>query len=98
MKPLVQIYWIRLALGLLAGVISAFVATMSDQASFTAFLNGITTALLVYLLSYYILKAKFATKVEKQSKIMTMGIFMYFLAWAVFFILSYSFLKPPVVV
>jgi heme/copper-type cytochrome/quinol oxidase subunit 2 len=71
---------------------------MSDQASFTSFLNGITTALLVYLLSYYILKAKFATKVEKQSKIMTMGIFMYFLAWAVFFILFYSFLKPPVVV
>ncbi len=98
MRPLILIYWLRLALGLLAGLISAFVATLSNAESFTAFLNGITTALVVYLLSYYILKAKFATKVEKQTKIMTMGIFMFFLAWAVFFVLFYSFLRPPVVV
>jgi uncharacterized membrane protein YjfL (UPF0719 family) len=98
LRPLILIYWLRLALGLLAGLISAFVATLSNAESFTAFLNGITTALVVYLLSYYILKAKFATKVEKQTKIMTMGIFMFFLAWAVFFVLFYSFLRPPVVV
>jgi heme/copper-type cytochrome/quinol oxidase subunit 2 len=55
--------------------------------------NGLTIALLIYLLSYYVLKAKFLNKVEKQSKIMTMGIFMYFIAWAVFFILFYSILK-----
>jgi len=41
------------------------------------------------------LKAKFAAKIEKQSKIMTMGIFMYFLAWAVFFVLTFSFLSTP---
>lgn len=84
----------RLVLGVVAGLISGIVATMSDPMLLTTFLNGITIALLIYLLSYYILKAKYATKVEKQTKIMTMGIFMYFLAWAVFFILFYSFLKP----
>lgn len=95
MKPLVLLYWTRFALGVIAGLISAILATMSDPAMFTTFMNGITIALLVYLMSYYILKAKFATKIEKQSKIMSMGIFMYFLAWAVFFVLTYSFLRTP---
>ncbi len=95
MKPLVLLYWIRFALGVVAGLVSAIVATMSDPAMFTTFMNGITIALLVYLMSYYVLKAKFAATIEKQSKIMTMGIFMYFLAWAVFFVLTYSFLSTP---
>jgi hypothetical protein len=95
LKPLVLLYWIRFALGVVAGLVSAIVATMSDPAMFTTFMNGITIALLVYLMSYYILKAKFAATIEKQSKIMTMGIFMYFLAWAVFFVLTYSFLSTP---
>jgi heme/copper-type cytochrome/quinol oxidase subunit 2 len=95
LKPLVLLYWIRFGLGVVAGLVSAIVATMSDPAMFTTFMNGITIALLVYLMSYYILKAKFAATIEKQSKIMTMGIFMYFLAWAVFFVLTYSFLSAP---
>ncbi len=97
MKPLVLIYWTRVALSIVAAAISAVVATMQSADSLTTFVNGLTIALLIYLLSYYVLKAKFLTKVEKQSKIMTMGIFMYFIAWAVFFILFYSILRPPVV-
>ena len=92
MKPLVLIYWTRVALSIVAAAISAVVATMQSADSLTTFVNGLTIALLIYLLSYYVLKAKFLNKVEKQSKIMTMGIFMYFIAWAVFFILFYSIL------
>ena len=98
MKTLVFIYWTRVALSIVAATISAIVATQFDAFSFNTFLNSITIALLVYLLSYYALKAKFMNKVEKQSKIMTMGIFMYFMAWAVFFILFYSLLKGPALV
>jgi len=94
-KPLVTIYWIRLALSIVAATISAIVAINQDALDFTTFTTSLTIALLVYLLSYYALKAKFLNKVEKQSKIMTMGIFMYFIAWAVFFILFYSILKGP---
>jgi hypothetical protein len=97
-KPLVMIYWIRVVLSILTAAISAIVATLFDAFSFNTFLNGITIALLVYLISYYVLKAKFMNKVEKQSKIMTMGIFMYFIAWAVFFILFYSILEGPALV
>ena len=92
MKPLEVIYWIRVALSIVAGVISAFVATLFDAFAFNTFLNGLTIALAIYLISYYVLKANFMNKVEKQSKIMTMGIFIYFIAWAVFFILFYSIL------
>ena len=90
MKPLVLIYWTRLALGIVAALISGFVATMQSAESLYTFLNGITIALLVYIISYYVLKAKFYNKVEKPSKIMTMGIGIYFISWVVFFILSYS--------
>ena len=90
MRPLVLIYWTRLALGIVAALISALLATMQSASSLNTFLNGITIALLVYIISYYALKAKFRNKVEKQSKIMSMGIGIYFISWAVFFILSYS--------
>lgn len=96
MRPLVLIYWTRLALGIVAAIISALVAMNLDVLDFTAFTTSLTIALLVYLLSYYALKAKFYNKVEKQSKIMTMGIGIYFIAWAVFFILSYSIIRGPV--
>ena len=94
MKPLVMIYWIRVALSIVAAAISAFVATLQNAVDLYTFVNGITIALAIYLLSYYVLKAKFASQVEKQSKIMSMGIFIYFIAWAVFFILFYSILQP----
>ena len=90
MKPLALIYWTRLALGIGAALISALLATMQSASSLNTFLNGITIALLVYIISYYALKVKFHNKVEKQSKIMSMGIGIYFIGWAVFFILSYS--------
>jgi hypothetical protein len=97
-KPLIVIYWSRVALGIIAGAISAVLASMQNALEINTFLNGITIALAIYLLTYYLFKAKFRNQVEKQSKIMTMGIFMYFIAWAVFFILFYSILKGPSIV
>jgi len=98
LKPLVTIYWIRVALSIVAAAISAVIATMQNVTDLYTFVNGVTIALLVYLLSYYVIKAKFMNKVEKQSKLMTQAIFMYFIAWAVFFILFYSLLKGPALV
>jgi hypothetical protein len=97
-KPLVLIYCTRVALSIVAAAISALVAISQNASDISTFTTGLTIALLVYLLSYYALKAKFQNKVEKQSKIMMTGIFMYFIAWAVFFILFYSILVGPPVV
>jgi len=93
MKPLAIIYWTRLTLGIVAALISAFEPTMQNATALTTFTNGVTIALLVYLISYYLIKAKFYNKVEKQTKLMTMGIGIYFISWIVFFILTYSIMS-----
>jgi hypothetical protein len=90
--PLVTMYWARLCFGIVAAMLGALLATVAGQTSFTTFLNGLTIALLVYIVSYYVFKTKFGAKVEKQSKIMTMGIGIYFFTWIVFMILFYSIL------
>jgi len=95
-KPLVLIYWIRVALSIIAGAISALVALYQNPFDFSTFTTSLTIALLIYILSYYPLKAKFINKVEKQSKIFSTAIFMYFMAWAVFFVLFYSIIKGPI--
>lgn len=94
-RPLVIIYWLRLVLGIIAASVSTALALMGDELSYTTFVNGITAALAIYLIGYYIIKAKFGTKVEKQSKIMTQGIGVYFFTWLVFWILIYTILKGP---
>jgi hypothetical protein len=88
----------RLALSIVAAVISAVIATLQNATDLYTFVNGITIALLVYLVSYYLIKAKYGNKVEKQSKLMTQGIFMYFMSWLVFFILLYTILLGAPVV
>ncbi len=95
MRPLVIIYWLRLVLGIIAAGVSTTLTLLSDTPSYTTFINGITAALAIYLISYYILKAQFATKVEKQSKIMTQGIGIYFFTWLVFWILIYTIIRGP---
>jgi hypothetical protein len=98
-KPLVVIYWIRLVLGIVAAGISTAVTMLNDELSYTVFMNGITIALAIYLVSYYVIKAKFGTQLEKKSKIMTQGIGIYFFTWLVFWVLIYSILKgPPITV
>ena len=96
MNTLVILYWIKIALGIIAASLSTAVAILLNEPSFTTFFNGLTVALLVYLISYYVLKAAFLNKVEKASKIMSTGVFMYFITWAVFFILFYTLYRQPV--
>lgn len=96
MRPLVTIYCTRLSLGIVAAVLAALLAMLQDELSITTLINGLTIALIVYLVSYYAFKATFRAKVEKQSKIMTTGIGIYFFTWIVFMILFYTILKPLV--
>jgi hypothetical protein len=108
-EVLAKIYWIRVAIGAIAGLVSTAAVflfqSMTPSSSIVALissnynmlLNGITIALALYLISYYALKAKFATKVEKQSKIMSMGIFIYFFTWLVVWVLTLTItIGPPI--
>jgi uncharacterized membrane-anchored protein len=93
MKPLTTIYWLRVILGIVAGLVSAVLAFYQDATSLYTLVNSITAALAVYIISYYILKVKFSKVVEKPSKIALMGIGLYFFTWLAFFVLFYTILR-----
>lgn len=97
MKPLETVYWLRFGFGILAALIcigysKAANAISSTQFSVNLLLNSVSLAIIVYVLSYYALKAGFRLKVQKTSKLLTTGIGIYFLSWLTFFALLYTVL------
>ena len=98
MRPLAIIYWTRFGLAILAGILSTYITLLFGERGVTTILNGLTIALILYLLTYYaVYKPMFRNKVEKQSKLMTQGIGIYFFAWLVFWILTYTIVLGPIV-
>lgn len=100
MKPLETVYWIRLGLGVVAALLSFGYGVGTNQISntnfsFNVFLNTMSLAIIVYLLSYYMIKSKFAGQVQKTSKLFTAGIGIYFLAWIVTWTLFYTIIAGP---
>ena len=91
MTPITQLYWIRVVLGIISGAISAVIVfILHNPNDITSLVNGFTVALILYLATYYILKASFKDKIEKQGKILSTAIAMYFFAWLSFFVLFYT--------
>jgi hypothetical protein len=100
MRIIEKIYWIRLILGIIAALAStgyaqAVGAVSTSGVNISVFMNGISIAIIVYVISYYIMKFKWAAKVEKPQKIFTTGVGIYFIAWLVFWILFYTLTAPP---
>ena len=86
MKPLTVVYWSRVGLGVVAGLLCTLLGRDS-------FLSGLSFGILFYILTYYILKSRFVAKVEKTSQLFMMGIGAYFLSlivsWVLLFTLIY---------
>ena len=83
----------RVALGILAAIVAALVVNLKLG---DPLINGITIALAVYLVTYYLLKWQFLNKVEKPTKIFTMGIGAYFLVFIMCWVLLITpSLAPP---
>jgi hypothetical protein len=106
-EVLTKIYWIRVALGAIAGLICTgaiflfqtidpSVTLASLVGSLNTLLNGVTIALLIYLISYYVMKGKYSAQIEKKSKIMSMGIFIYFFTWIIVWVLTLTALIGPI--
>ena len=87
MKPLTLIYWSRVVLGLVAALICILLNVFGVE---IGFFTGLPIAMLFYILTYYIYKPYFITKVEKPTKIFTTGIGAYFFTWIVTWILFYT--------
>jgi hypothetical protein len=105
LKPLEKVYWLRLALGAIAGLLCICYGVATSSISNTAFssnvvFNGASIAILTYLVSYYAIKAKFKTGVAKPQKLVTTGIGVYLLSWLVFWILLYTIIagQAPILV
>jgi hypothetical protein len=93
MTPIVQLYWIRISLGVVAGAISGVLALYLPLNDLSSLIDSFTVALLIYLVSYYPLKAIYAKKIEKQSKILSTAVLGYFFAWLPFFVLFFTLFK-----
>jgi len=90
MKPLSVVYSIRACLGIVAAAICVLLR-LDDL------LTGISLGIFFYLLTYYVIKHFFVAKVEKPSKIMTVGIGAYFLTFAVALGLLFTLVIPTAV-
>jgi len=94
MRTLEIIYWLRLALGIIAALLctgyTGYSLGTGIKADSSTFMTGVSIALGTYLVSYYILKSKFLLKVEKPQKLVTTGIGIYFISWIAFWALLYT--------
>lgn len=92
MKPIVQLYWLRTLMGIVAAALSAVLSYFLQSAvePTSVLLYSISLALLIYLLTFRIFKAVYQNKVEKPSKIATTAIGMYFFSWLAFYVLFYT--------
>jgi hypothetical protein len=101
MRPIEQLYWLRVAMGAIAALlcigygIAVPGAISNDGIPLNIFVNSLTIALAVYLISFYILKGRFMPKLEKPQKLMSTGIFMYFITWLVVWVLLYTIIAGP---
>jgi len=89
METLNIIYWSRVGLGVIAALICVAGWALTNTL-FSSVIQGASLAIVFYIITYYILKMKFITKVEKPSKLFTTGIGAYFLTWIVSWILFYT--------
>ena len=99
MKPLNLIYWTKMLLGAIVGLISGALGAAAGNLSiaFNLF-NGISIALLVYIIVYYVYKRLFLAQVGKTTKLLSTGIGGYFLTWVVVFALVFTLLSPIVTI
>jgi len=93
MTPIVQLYWLRTALGVVAAAISAVASWMLRyMTDLTPLFWGITIALLVYLVTNYVFRALYKNKIEKPTDIFKTAIGMFFFTWIAFYVLFYTFI------
>ena len=96
MKTLQKLYGLRIFLGLFAAFISVgygvATETIIEAPSTAIFFNGLSLAVIFYVVSYYLVKAKVKLEAEKQRKLLTTGIGIYFISWILFWILMYTWL------
>jgi len=96
METLNLIYWYRVGLGIIAAFICVVGWVLTGRFA-ASVIEGVSLAIIFYIITYYILKTKFIAKVEKTSKLLTTGIGAYFLTWIVSWVLMLTLILSPTV-
>ena len=71
MKQQDEVYWIRVALGIISGVLAGFLGFDSDN---SAAAQGILIPIVVYLFTFYVLRLKFKDSAMSPKQIFIKGI------------------------
>jgi hypothetical protein len=100
MKPMEKVYYLRLILGIVAAFVClayglATGTIRNDEFPTSMLFNGMSLAIITYLISYNAIKAKFKLQVQKPQKLFTTGIGVFFLSWLVFWILLFTTFAGP---
>lgn len=95
-----KVYYLRFIIGIIAAVVCLIygLATNSirnDQFLTSTLFNGASLAIITYLISYYVIKGRYAKQVQKPQKLFTTGIGVFFLSWLVFWVLLFTAFAGP---
>lgn len=92
MTPLDKIFWLRAALGALAGVIIGFFTVYTGLRGST----GVVFAVFIYILSYYLIRFKMAAEIPPKDarKMVTAGLGSFITLFLFIWILIYTLLLP----
>ena len=94
MKSLEIVYWLRLGLGVIAGILCAGYGlatnTITSNPNINTFINGFSIALVTYILSYYLIKFRFSNKIDDTRKMATSGLGIFLLSWIVTWVILYT--------
>ena len=72
MKQQDEVYWIRVALGIISGLLAGFLGFDSDNSAAAA--QGILIPIVVYLFTFYVLRLKFKDSAMSPRQIFIKGI------------------------
>lgn len=83
----------RICFAILAALLASLVVNLKAG---NPLINGITIGMAVYVVTFYLLRWLFMSKVEKPTKILTMGVGAYALTFIFFWVIFVTpFLAPP---
>jgi hypothetical protein len=81
-----KIYWSRVILGMITGIAAAFISASDSY-------NGIVLGLLIYLVSYYVIRLLWGKRFKPQEmqKVYTTGLGTYVMLYLFFWLLLFTF-------
>ncbi len=90
-----KIWWFRYSFAILAAAISLYLNILYPASKAVPYI-ALMVAIILYILTYMIMKYGIKIKPEslpKRRDIALMGVFAYFVAWFVFWVLFYTLAK-----